>query len=142
MDMERIQSALETLENEVRSLHPDTVDPGLGARLISLFARVERVGAAGTALLARRVNDTALLARAAGTSVGKARAVLGLSVRLKDTPDLDRAVRGAAVSLDQATEIAKAETAAPGSAADLVEIAREAPHHVRTGTGRCAGGGS
>jgi hypothetical protein len=130
MELDRVEAAVGVLETEIGSLQVDGVDRGSAARLVGLFARVERVGAAGTALLARRVGDPGLVAATTGTSVGKARAVLGLSERLRDTPDLDEAVRTGSVSLDQATEIAKAETAVPGSAAELVTVARRQPYHV------------
>jgi hypothetical protein len=130
MEVDRITAAVGVIEEELRSFRPDLVDRASAARLVSVFAQGEKACAAGTALLARLVGDAAALARTTGTSVGKARAVIGLSQCLRDTPDLYRAVRDATVSLDQATEIAKAETAAPGSAADLIGVAREQPYHV------------
>lgn len=130
MEVDRVEAALGVLEVEIRALESDLLDRGSATRLMGLFARVERVGAAGTALLARRVGDAGLVARTTGTSVGKARTVLDLSERIRDTPVLDEAVRSASVSLDQATEIAKAETAAPGSAAELVEVAEHESFHV------------
>jgi hypothetical protein len=130
MDSQRVEAALAVLEAELKALQVDLVDRGLANRLITLLARGERICATGTALLARRVEDAALIARTTGTSVAKARAVIGLSHRLRDTPALASAVRSAEVSLDQATEIAKAETAAPGSAEGLVDVARHEPFHV------------
>lgn len=130
MEAERIETAIGILKAEVRSLDPALVDPGLAHRLVSLLAEGERVCAAGTALLASRIADAPTLARVTGTSVGKARAVVGLSHRLGDTPQLEEAVRRAQVSLDQATEIARAETAAPGVAPALVEVAQDQPFHV------------
>lgn len=138
MDSQRIEAALAILEDEVGSLQADIVDRGVAARLVGLFARGERICAAGTALLARRVEDASLVARTTGTSVGKARAVIGLSERLRDTPALASAVRTAEVSLDQATEIAKAETAARGSAEALVDVARNEAFHVLRDRARAA----
>lgn len=130
MEAARIEAAVEALEAELRSLDTDLVDPGRARRLLTLFARGERVCAGATALLARRVGDPRVVARESGTSVGKARSIVGLSQRLDDTPALSDAVRRGEVSLDQATEIAKAETAAPGCAASLVDVAGREPFHV------------
>ncbi|MEX2323606.1 MAG: HNH endonuclease signature motif containing protein [Acidimicrobiia bacterium] len=138
MDSQRIEAALAILEDEVSSLQADIVDRGGATRLVALFSRGERICAAGTALLARRVDDASLVARTTGTSVGRARALIGLSERLRDTPALASAVRGAEVSLDQATEIAKAETAAPGSAEALVDVARHEAFHVLKERARAA----
>jgi 5-methylcytosine-specific restriction endonuclease McrA len=64
--------------------------------------------------------------------------VVNLSQRIDDTPALAAAVRGGDVSLDQATQIAKAETAAPGCADTLIEVAREQPFHVLAHQARTA----
>lgn len=120
--MLHLERAVHSLEEVVGGLEADRLSPGEAGRLLGLFERAERVGAAGKAVLARRVGGAADLARKAGTSVGRARGVLELSRRLRDTPELDRAVRRGLVSLDQATEIAKAETVAPGSAGELLKL--------------------
>jgi len=125
-----VLSAVEVLEEAVQILDADVVDPGYARRLLALFARGERACAGAGAVLARRVRDPKMLARQSGTSVGKARAVVALSDRIEDTPVLAAAVRGGQLSLDQATEIAGAETAAPGSADTLVEVAKTEPFHV------------
>jgi hypothetical protein len=138
METSRIEAAIEALEEGLRSLDPDVVDRGLAGRLLSLFSRGERACAGAAAMLALRVGDPRLVARQSGTSMGKARAIVGLSKRLVDTPDLNDAVRRGAVSLDQAAEIAKAETAAPGCAGELVEVARNEPFHVLKARARTA----
>jgi hypothetical protein len=129
MESDRIEAAVGVLEAGLRSLDPNVVDRGHARRLLSLFARGERACSSAAALLARRVGDPTVLARESGTSVGRARAIVGLSQRLADTPALDEAVRNGKVSVDQATEIAKAETAAPGCAAALVQVAQDEPFH-------------
>jgi hypothetical protein len=108
----------------VQILDADVVDPAYARRLLALFARGERACAGPGAVLARRVRGPKVLARQAGTSVGKARAVVALSDRIEDTPTLAAPVRGGELSLDQATEIAKAETVAAGSADTLVQVPR------------------
>ena len=130
MDTDRVESLVEGLGAVVRDLDADRIDPAVAHRLVALFTRGERACAGAAALLARRIGDPRVLARQSGTSMGKARALVGLSERLADTPALASAVRGGEVSLDQATEIAKAETAAPGCADTLVGVARREPFHV------------
>jgi hypothetical protein len=130
MEVDHVERLVEGLEAAVQVLDADRVDPATAHRLTELFTRGERACAGATALLARRIGDARVVARQQGTSMGKARAIVDLSQRLSDTPALAAAVRGGEVSLDQATEIAKAETAAPGCADTLVEVAQREPFHV------------
>jgi 5-methylcytosine-specific restriction endonuclease McrA len=129
MGLDHIESAVEVLEAVVQELDADRMDPGLTHRLLGLFTRGERACAGAAAVLARRIGDPRVVARQQGTSMGRARAIVDLSERIADTPALEAAVRGGEVSLDQATEIAKAETAAPGCADALVEVAQREPFH-------------
>ena len=133
-----VKSAVEVLETAVQSLDAGLIDPGVAHRLMSLFARGERACAGATAVLARRVGDPRVLARKSGTSVGKARAIVALSERIDDTPALAAAVRGGALSLDRASEIAGAETVAPGYADALVQVAQREPFHVLRAHARTA----
>jgi hypothetical protein len=129
MDTERVSVAIGILADEVSALEASMVDAGTAFRLVTLLDQGQRICAGGTAMLASRVGDPTLLARATGTPVGKARAIVDLSRRLADTPALDEAVRNGKVSVDQATEIARAETQAPGCAAALVQTAQDEPFH-------------
>jgi hypothetical protein len=129
MGLDRIEGAVGVLEAELAGLDADRMDPGLTHRLLGLFTRGERACAGAAAVLARRIGDPRVVARQQGTSMGKARAIVDLSQRIVDTPALAAAVRGGEVSLDQATEIAKAETEAPGCADRLVAVAQSQPFH-------------
>ncbi|HEX9642436.1 MAG TPA: hypothetical protein VGC11_00355 [Acidimicrobiia bacterium] len=129
MGLDRIEGAVGVLEAELAGLDADRMDPGLTHRLLGLFTRGERACAGAAAVLARRIGDPRVVARQQGTSMGKARAIVDLSQRIVDTPALAAAVRGGDVSLDQATEIAKAETEAPGCADRLVAVAQSQPFH-------------
>jgi 5-methylcytosine-specific restriction endonuclease McrA len=92
---------------------------------------LEKLAAFGKTALAARLGDPGRLARASGTSLGKAREAMKTSQAAETTPELAAALRSGTVSLDQATEIARAESAAPGSAGPLLEKARAgAPLHV------------
>lgn len=138
MSREEIREAIRILRGAVARLQVHDIDRAYAAQLLAEFAECERLSSTGTALVAGKVADVELVARTTGTTVGKARAVVGLSDRMKDTPVLTDAMREGSLSLDQATEIAKAETAAPGSAEGLVEVAAEAPLHVLRERSRAA----
>ncbi|MEX2323262.1 MAG: HNH endonuclease signature motif containing protein [Acidimicrobiia bacterium] len=129
MELARIREAVGVLKAELNSLVPSMVDPGMAQRLIEALSEGSRACSSATALLASRVGDPDRLARDLGTSIGRARAVSDLSNQLKRTPALDRAMRDGALSVDQATEISKAEAVVPGSADHLVEVARSEPFH-------------
>jgi hypothetical protein len=129
MELARVREAVGVLKAELNSLVPSMVDPGMAQRLIEVLSEGNRACSSATALLASRVGDPDRLARDLGTSVGKARSVRDLSDQLKRSPALDRAMRDGALSVDQATEISKAEAVVPGSADHLVDVARSGSFH-------------
>jgi len=105
--------------------------PGDVKRLVATFGQLVKLGSAGGATAARLLGDPATLARANGTSMGKAREALRTAEAAEKTPELAEAIRAGELSLDQATEIAKTESAAPGSVGPLLERVRGgAPVHV------------
>jgi hypothetical protein len=65
-----------------------------------------------------------------GTSVGKAKATVETGTPLGDADDTRAAFQAGAISFDQATEIARAEQASPGSGPELLAVATTAPYHV------------
>jgi hypothetical protein len=99
------------------------------------FDRIERLGAAGKTLLARRIaaahqgdregtrSAAESLARKAGTSTAAAKDAVDTSHRLVDQPELDRAVRGGEVSPLQAALVSAAAAADPAAEQRLVELA-------------------
>src|SRR5438477_13139828 len=92
------------LREFVAGLEPETLAADAAANLVDTFATIEKLGAAGKALAARRVADSNLwrgagersaahwLARRSGTSVGSAMATLETARRLGELPALDGAV--------------------------------------------------
>src|SRR5438874_8114157 len=106
------------LREFVAALEPETLPAEAAAGLVDSFATIEKLGAAGKALAARRVADSNLwrgagersaahwLARRAGSSVGAAMATLETAARLPELPGVDRAVRAGELSAVQANEIA------------------------------------
>jgi 5-methylcytosine-specific restriction endonuclease McrA len=99
--------------------------------MLGKYAELEKLAAFGKTALAARLGDPGRLARASGTSMGKAREAMKTAQAAEHTPQLGAALRTGTVSLDQAAEIARAESAAPGSAGPLIEKVRGgAPFHV------------
>src|SRR5205823_1990709 len=124
------------LREFVAALEPETLPAEAAVGLVDTFATIEKLGAAGKALAARRVAESNLwrgvgersaahwLARRSGTSIGSAMATLETAQRLDDLPALDGALRAGELSPVQAHEIASAAGADPGAQAELVRVAR------------------
>ena len=122
--------AVELLEKANADLEPDLISiPEARARMKD-FIRSQRLAAFGVAALARKIDDAEALARATGTSMGKAKETLATSEVLSNSAPLNEALRSGEVSLDQAHEIAKAEASAPGAAKDLLQVAKKESFHV------------
>ncbi|HUZ10772.1 MAG TPA: hypothetical protein VMU76_11470 [Acidimicrobiales bacterium] len=134
--MEMTRQAIELLRSALAAAPPELVQAGDAARMVAAFAEVERVGAAGKALYARRVEATAAyqdtghrnaaswLADLSGESVGHAMAVLETTRRLETTPAvLDAFARGE-ISAAQAKEVAGAGVQDPSTADELLRSAR------------------
>jgi Domain of unknown function (DUF222)/HNH endonuclease len=82
-----------------------------------------RAAACGAHREAGYSDATEWLARTTGASRGAARAELDTAAALEDCPATAAALAEGRLSLTQAGEIARAEAAAPGSEAELVELA-------------------
>jgi hypothetical protein len=122
--------AVESLKKANSELEPDLISiPEAKARMKD-FIQAQRLAAFGVAALAGKIDDAESLARATGTSIGKAKETLATSEVLASSAPLNAALRSGEVSLDQATEIARAEGAAPGSAKELLKVAKKESFHV------------
>jgi hypothetical protein len=130
MEFKAVDHAIEWLEKANANLQPELLVSGDARRLLERYARVERLATYGKAALARKVDDASEVARATGTSIGRAKETVNTGQVLEESPVLDDALKHGRVSLDQASEIAKAEASAPGSAKELVEVARKEAFHV------------
>ena len=105
--------------------------PGAMRRLVAAYGTLVKLGSAGGASAARLLGDPGTLARATGTSMGKAREAIKTARQAERTPALAEALRAGELSLDQATEITKTESAVPGSTGRLLGRVRGgAPFHV------------
>jgi Domain of unknown function (DUF222) len=121
----------------VTAIDPDAVSGATARQLWAEFDQVERLGAAGKMLLARRVAATHSparqgtktaaeeLARTAGTSTGVAQDSVETSHRLPEQPTVQHALRGGELSPAQAALISSAAAANPAKEARLVELASQ-----------------
>ena len=98
-----------------RVLEPELVSVPDAKTYTALYAKLSRLSSFGVTAFAHK-QDAADLARVTGTSMGKAKDMAATSEVLATSRPLDSALRKGEVSLDQATEIARAEEASPGSA--------------------------
>lgn len=125
-----IDQAIECLEKLNAGLSPNLYAPREAQSLHRRYAHVGKLVAFGEISLADRVGDPAELARVSGTSIGTARKALDASRQMAKNPPLTEALRRAELSFDQAYEIAKTESIAPGSTGPLLDIARNSRFHV------------
>jgi Domain of unknown function (DUF222) len=121
----------------VTAVDPDAVSGRMARELWAEFDRIERLGAAGKTLLARRVAATHRagsagtksaaddLARRGGTPTGAAREALETSSRLAELPGVEGALRRGELSAAQAALISAAAAASPAAEDRLLELATQ-----------------
>jgi hypothetical protein len=137
METTLVKEALTWLEKSNADLEPELLSAGGARALLDDYARAEKLAAYGRTVLAQRISDAAEVARATGTSIGKAQAAVDAGTALKDADQVRDAFKGGSISLDQASEIARAENARPGSSDHLLDVAdRESFHVLRDRTRR------
>ena len=130
MESTPIDEAVAWLEKASADLEPELLSAASARKLLAAYARAEKLASFGKSVLARKLDDAAELARVSGTSVGKAKATVDTGKALRDADGLRHAFGSGDISLDQATEIAKAEHARPGSATELLPVAAAEAFHV------------
>lgn len=123
MDSTGIGEAITWLEKSNADLEPELLSADAARALLADYARAEKLASFGKTVLAQRISDAAEVARATGVSLGKAKAAVEAGDALKDADEVRAAFQGGSISMDQATEIALAESARPGSSADLLGVA-------------------
>jgi hypothetical protein len=133
---EQVRGAIAILERVVAVLEPGTFDGDGAARLVEVFARGERLCAAGTALSARRVEEVGTwkadghrtaahwLASATGSTIGVATDALRTVRALDALPATADAFVAGQLSSEQAGEIVAAALDDPSAEAELLETAR------------------
>jgi hypothetical protein len=125
-----MDEAIQLLEKANAALEPELLQASDARALLDRYARARRLVDFGVAALSRKVGDVAQVARATGTSMGAARATVATGMVMRDADVLSAAFQAGEVSLDQATEIAKAEESAPGAAKRLLPLAQSSGFHV------------
>lgn len=123
------------LEEALADFEPAVFDGDGAASLVERFTKLERLAATGKALAARRVADSGAwrrdgdrspahwMAKATGTSVGRAVGVLETAQRLSELPGTAEAARLGRLSEEQVREIASAAAASPVSENELLSAA-------------------
>ena len=119
----------------VSAVDPDGVSGRTARELWAEFDRIERLGAAGKTLLARRIaashqgdregtrSAAESLARKSGTSTAAAKDAIDTSHRLADLPVVEGALRRGELSHAEAAAISSAAEADPSAERRLVELA-------------------
>jgi hypothetical protein len=125
-----LEVAVTALEKANINLEPELLTADTARRLLERYARAEKLASFGKAVLAGRINDATEVARATGTSIGKAKQTGETGAALTDAPEVADALATGEISLDQAGEIAVAEQARPGSAEELLAVAHSEAFHV------------
>jgi hypothetical protein len=135
---------LNTLRSIVGALDPAALTGPQAVRLLDWFTSLERLAAAGRALVAARAAETNQwrssgdrsaadwLANRTGTTVGQARKALETAERAKQLPKTDQALRSGTLSLDQAAAVTDGASADPGAEDELLAAAgRESVRELR-----------
>jgi hypothetical protein len=130
--MHPIDSIRTQLKEHFKDFDPDVCTADDAAEFVVWFAEIERIGAAGKLMAARRVEKTGLhereghkaagswLAGLTGESVGQAASRLETAKRVEAHPAVSDAFKSGAISESQAKEIASACDRSPGLASELV----------------------
>lgn len=134
----RVRGIREDLAQTMAKFDARLVDARAAAELVEEFGAIERMAAAGRALAAARVAETKVwaesgdrsaaqwLAKTSGTSVGQAVAAIATARNLEGLDATAEAFRTGELSIEQASEIARAATANPHAEADLLATAATA----------------
>jgi hypothetical protein len=126
----QLNDAAALVEKTNANLEPELLTVEAARKVLARYARIKKLAAYGEALLAHRLDDAVTVARATGTSMGKAKATVDTGASLEEADEVKEALKGGAISLDQASEIARAERACPGVSGELLAVAQERSFHV------------
>jgi hypothetical protein len=134
VSIDRLETAIATARDVVRSLE-EVVDEREAARIVDMFAELERISTAGRTLAARRVEKSRLwmqqgyrtpahwIASHTQTTVAAAVTTLETARRLEQLPATREAFKTGTLSQIQATEIARAASADPTAEESLLKAA-------------------
>jgi hypothetical protein len=127
MKTTHVTDGIALLEKANAGLQPELMSDSDVRDMFAEYARAEKLAAFGKAVLARRM-DASAVAKVTGTSVGKAKSVVETSKALETADEVRSAFQGGRISLDQASEIARAEVAQPKS--ESFQVLREKARRV------------
>lgn len=130
MKKNHLNEVIELLEKANANLEPELLTVPEAKELLEGYARARRLADFGVAALARMVDEASSVARVTGTSIGKAKETIATGKTLAESAPLENALKHADISLDQATEIARAEESSPGAASKLLPVAQKEPFNV------------
>ena len=146
----QVRGATDEIETVLASLDPDVLDGSLAAEYVEVFARLERLAAAGKTLAARRVvatrswstaegahrDATSWMAWVSGSTITQAASVLDTATKVAELPATEVSMRSGALSPTQTALVADAATADPHAEHELLE--RAEVDGVQGLRGRCA----
>jgi hypothetical protein len=125
MEFTAMDEAIKQIEKSNIDLEPEVLDAHTLRELLSRYAKAKKLVSYGETMLAAKLDDAAVVAHATGVSLGKAKAAVDTGKSLKAADEVRDAFKSGEISLDQASEIAKAEHASPGSSPDLLKVSQE-----------------
>jgi hypothetical protein len=139
MIMSTLTAVAADLRGVLAELEPERLDGPDAAALLTSFAEIERLAAAGKLLSARRVESSniwrarghrsaaAHVAETTGTGIGPALDALATARRMRKLPSTEEAARDGALSERQLQVITDAASAAPGAEQELIDAAQQQP---------------
>jgi Domain of unknown function (DUF222) len=132
---QRVSELVAGLEDVLAALDPEALGASESLELLAAFARVQRLGAAGTVLCSRRMAESQawfssghrspahLLAETTGVGVGQAVDLLEAAEAIRRLPATEERYRSGALTHRQIVEVATAAVVDQRSEAELLELA-------------------
>ena len=120
-----MDEAIKQIEKSNIDLEPEVLDAHAVQELLSRYAKAEKLVSYGKTMLAAKLDNPEMVARTTGVSIGKAKVAVETGNSLKSADEVRDAFKSGEISMDQASEIARAEQAAPGSSTELLKVAEE-----------------
>jgi Domain of unknown function (DUF222) len=139
MTFQTLRRVADDLRVALADFEPERLTGPDAARMLDVFAEIEKLASGGKLLSARRVESSnvwrrrghrsaaAHIAEATGTGLGPAINALKAARRLDSLPATDDAMRHGRLSEAQVTEIAGAAILQPDAEKELVETAKQQP---------------
>jgi hypothetical protein len=142
MTFRALQRVADDLRSALSSLEPERLSGEDAARLLEVFAEIEKLATGGKLLTARRVESSniwrrqghrsaaAHIAEATGSAMGPAITALEAARQLGSLPATDEALRDGRLSETQVKEITSAAILQPAAEQELVDAAQKQPLNV------------